>query len=258
MIVDKYPKFSAGRVLKHDMLSLLCEYPRDYVDMLYKDYADGVLAGCSITVNPDTITINPALIRFHGKILKIQESINLSYTPTGQDAMVKIILSKEKESNDFFSTSCEMVITSNMKVMENEMELCRFKLKPGARLRDDYQNFADLATEYDTLNIINMPFAAPFESTIAPIITRRFATEALASRLINAFDYTFVAQCAQGKAVARTLLTAYTSARLGVVGKDSTNQDIHRHLARILSDIRQGKDMATVLGRSGGRRILVD
>jgi hypothetical protein len=259
MFTDKYPKFMAGRVLKQEMLNLLRDYPRDYVDIFYSDYADGVIAGCGITtLTSETISIAPGLVRHRGRLYTLKQSITVPYAPTGQYTMVKISFSKEKESGDYTVLSGDVIPTPNLKIAEHELELCRFKLKPGARLRDTYQDFADMATDYDTVNIVNVPFAAAYENTLSPVITRRFAQEALHSRPVHAFDYVFIGHCAQGRPVARMLVTAYTAARLGLVTTDSTNQDMHRHLTRILIDIRQGKDMATTGGRGGGRRIMVD
>jgi hypothetical protein len=258
MFVNQYPIFSPGRVLKQEMLCLLRDYPRDYADILYRDYADGVLAGCNLVVNQATIGIEPGMVRYQGKLYIMKESVQVSYSPNGQDTMLKIHFKKERQSGDFIISSGDILLQPNLKLADNEMELCRFRLKQGARLRDDYQDFADLATEYDTVNILHAPYAAPYESTLSPAITRLFAVEALRNRSMHAFDYAFAAQCAQGQAVARLLITAYTSARLGIVTQDSSHQDLHRHLARILSDIRQGREPVNGSGRGGTRRILVD
>ncbi len=258
MFIDKYPNFTTGRVLKHEMLNLIRDYPREYVDILYSDYADGIIAGCGLTVNSETITIAPGIVRFRGKHFTLAEKTALPYTATGQDTITKIHFGKAKESGDYFIHQGEIISTPGLKIAENELELCRFRLKIGARLRDIYQDFADLGTEYDTVNIINVSYAAPGEPTISPVITRRFAQEAFNYRPVHPFDYVFISQCAQGAPVARMLITAYTAARLGVVTTDSTNQDIHRHLTRILDDLRHGKDMVTAGGRGVGRRILVD
>ena len=258
MFLDKFPKFTPGRVLKNDMLNELRDYPRDYINILYSHYSDGLLAGCTLQVNSETINIAPGLVRHRGKLYILSQTASVPYTATGQDMLVKVNFSKEKENGDYILSSGDILITPSLKIGENELELCRFKLKLGARLRDEYQDFTDYSTEYDTINIISVPFAAPYESTLSPILTRRFAGEALAGRPVHSFDYAFISQCAQGEPVARSLINAYTSARLGIVAKDSTNQDIHRHLTKILSDIRLGKDMATTTGRNGGRKILVD
>ncbi|VBB09027.1 Hypothetical protein LUCI_4313 [Lucifera butyrica] len=258
MFIDKYPQFTAGRVLKGEMLSLLRDYPRDYLNILYGEYADGVIAGCGLTVTGDTVAIAPGIVRCRERLYTLRQSMALPYTATGQDAIIKISFNRRKENDDYILRSGEVAIHSGLKINDGEMELGRFKLKKGARLRDIYQDFADMATEYDTVNIINVPYAVPYENTLSPLITRRFAQEALRSRPVHPFDYVFISHCAQGEPVSRSLITAYTAARLGIVTQDSTNQDMHRHLVRILQDIRQGKDMVTATGRGGGRRILVD
>lgn len=258
MFLDKFPKFTAGRVLKNDMLGALRDYPRDYINILYSHYSDGVLAGCTLQVSSESISIAPGLVRHKGKLYILSQAASVNYTANGQDTSVKVSFNKEKESGDYLLSSGDILITPGLKLAENELELCRFKLKTGARLRDDYQDFTDFATEYDTVNIISVPYAAPYESTLSPILTRRFASEALAGRPVHPFDYAFISQCTKGEPVARNLITAYTAARLGIITNESTNQDMHRHLSKILSDIRLGKDMATARGRNSGRKILVD
>ena len=258
MFLDKMPKFTAGRVLKSDMLVSLRDYPRDYIAILYSGYSDGVIAGCNIIVNSDVLVVTPGMVRYKEQFYILNQNTTVPYTTNGQDTMIKIRFAKEKESEDYVLAQGNIISESGYKIGENELELCRFKLKPGARLRDEYQDFTDFATEYDTVNRINVPVAAPEQSTLPPFITRRFAQEAFEGRPVHPFDYTFISQCAQGEPVSRLLITAYTSARLGIVAKDSSNQDIHRQLEKILEDIRLGKDMATAARRNGGRKILVD
>lgn len=258
MFLDKFPTFTAGRVLKYDMLNALRDYPRDYVTIMYSHYSDGVLAGCNLEVNSEAIQIAPGLVRHKGKLYALSQPVLVPYSATGQDTIVKIHFSKEKKSGDYILSSGDIISAPGIKVAENELELCRFKLKTGARLRAEYLDFADYSTAYDTVNIVSVPFAAPYESTLSPILTRCFAEEAWAGRPSHAFDYVFISLCAQGEPVARNVIVAYTSARLGIVAKGAANQDLHRHLAKILDDIRLGKEMATRSGRGGARRILVD
>lgn len=259
MFIDKYPNFTTGRILKQEMLALLRDYPRDYVNIIYGNYADGIIAGCGITVDSAALNISPGMVRFRGRIYVLTREETVSYRATGQDSVVKICFAKEKQTPDYISAQADITFSQGLKIAENEMELCRFKLKPGARLRDNYQDFADMATEYDTLNIINAPFAAPYANTLSPVITRKFAEEAFQTRELPPFDFAFAAQCAQGVPLARATITAYTSARLGIVSNDSANRDMHRHLAKILSDIRQGKSVDNAGSRRRNeRRIFVD
>ncbi|CAH1225125.1 hypothetical protein PAECIP111890_05752 [Paenibacillus sp. JJ-223] len=57
-----------------------------------------------------------------------------------------------------------------------ELELGRFKLKEGARLRQDYQTFADLATEFTHC----MSSMFPMVSTLSPLMVRDYADRILA------------------------------------------------------------------------------
>lgn len=51
---------------------------------------------------------------------------------------------------------------------EQEFELCRFHLRKGARLRDQYTCFADMGTVYDTVNVIDSDWGGVGGQGLAP------------------------------------------------------------------------------------------
>jgi len=92
--------------------------------------------------------------------------------------MLKLRFLPQSESKDFILFKTDIFLDDTTELREDEMEICRFKLKAGSRLRQDYVDFHDLNTEFDTLNILHVPYAGMDLPTIAPYVTRYFAKEA--------------------------------------------------------------------------------
>ena len=85
------------------------------------------------------------------------------------------------QTDSFVTREMELAFTEGASSETRYLELCRFKLQPGARLRYTYTSFADRETEYDTLNTIHAPFCGMGRPTLSPEITAHFAREALAA-----------------------------------------------------------------------------
>ena len=65
------------------------------------------------------------------------------YKPTEVYVSLKFRVKSKNELPDYTRYVTEFVLDGNLERAENELEMCRFKLKEGARLR----------TEFDTVNL---------------------------------------------------------------------------------------------------------
>ena len=102
----------------------------------------------------------------------------MKYSPTEEYALMKLIFEPPILTENFLQRNVRIILSADMTLAKNEMELCRFKLKKGAILRTKYTDFFDMATEFDTVNLINAPHSAVGGSTLSPAILRTFALEA--------------------------------------------------------------------------------
>ncbi|MCY6355721.1 hypothetical protein [Clostridium sp. ZS2-4] len=259
MFFNTYPLFNRGRILKLEMLEQLRDFPRDFIDIVLSQYSDGIILGCDIKVNGDYIVISKGLIKHEDVMYMIKEDHSIPYRHTNDLAILKIRFLGETKNSDFIRYSTEIFIDENLEIQSDEMELCRFKVKMGAKLRGNYINFQDMSTEYDTVNIINSPFAAYEKSSLSPEILRNFAKEAFQYNLTNALDISFCMMCLQSpKVIERELILNYIAARLKILLRDYSNQQIYGHLVRILEDIKEGREILGSHGRIGYKKILVD
>lgn len=258
MFSNKHPVFSRGRILKLEMLDCIRDFPKDIVNVHINGYANGILTGCRLSVNDDYIIISSGIICFDQDIYILKENYTIPYTHTNETAVLKVKFTGENSNQDFVSYITEVFIDNDTKVYKDEIELCRFKLKAGAKLRNNYTDFEDMTTEYNTINIINSQFAAYENSTISPYILKCFAKEAFKYKLSNPLDISFCMKCLQSeKAINKELIITYISSRLDQGYEDYSNERMYKYLIRILDTIKQGKQTKSNVGYLSNK-ILID
>ncbi len=241
MFINKYPTFHRGRVLKPQMLESLRDFPIDVFDTYIYKYSNGIVAGCELTIDDDYIIISPGIIRFNKVNYLLNKNHLIQYENFNDLSILKVKFSDKKSNKDFQIHDTEIFIDRDTNIYKDELELCRFKLKTGAKLRTNYTDFEDMVTEYNTLNIISSPYSGYEKSTLSPIILRNFAKEALNYNLTNSFDICFCMQCMENnRPLDRELILSYISSRLGVENKDYSNERIFNNLNKILREIKTG------------------
>lgn len=260
MFTDAYPQFLKGRLLKTEMLDSLRDYPRHLVESNWSDCSDGVISGAELKVSGDKLIVGRGIVKHQGRLYAMSQDSELLYEATGRETLVKLRFAETEPSlqGDFVHYEAEIVLDEDVRLGSHELELGRFKLKQGARLRMDYQSFADLATEYNTVNPIHAVYAGRGKSTLSPAVMRYYGSELLKSGCTDAYDIAFGMMCLNGGTVERELIVLYLAARLQIEQQDYTNEHLHRCLARVLADVQGGRAARPDFRRGGVHRVLVD
>lgn len=244
MLVQAIPLFQDGHILRREMLIALSDYAFLTSQLFYKGYADGILAGCELTTTKDNIILNTGIVYFKGQAYLIKEPMAIPYYPTNTTVVLKLKISEELKEPNFIYHEMDLILTEQTAFQKNELELCRFKLQQGARLRDKYQDFEDRNTMFDTLNCIYSPYSVKGESTLSWEITRAFAEEMLAADNLTDFDAFFCTQILnQPYPVSKEALKVYLK-RSGVVDlTEYTNLNVYKELVEILKARKNGEKM---------------
>ncbi len=258
MFEHKIPKFTPKRALSREILFSMRDIAYQEQSVRYAEYCDGIITGCALYEENMKIGVQNGLVKFGGRLYILNEKLDLPYQPTDEWTMLKICFGTQIPSRDFIHYSGKLVLDNGLRVQANEMELGRFKLKKGSRLRTNYMNFRDMETEYDTVNLLHVVQAAPGEPTVSPKITRLFAQEAFPFLCDHPMDISFCSIClGSEQAVSRNYIQWYISRRMNTDYKHLDNLQIHRCLTDILEAIRTG---ITLGGRKrpSGHTILLD
>jgi len=257
MFTHNVPIFEKGRVLKTGMLDMLRDYPLNFLDIHYQYYSDGIIAGAEVIVDDERLTVSRGIVKYDGRMYLLEQDYQVRYEATGRETFLKIRFYPEERDSDYYRSLSEIVLSEEAS-QPNELELTRFKLKEGARLRLDYTSFEDMATEYNTLNLIHRQHAGRTRHTLSPVVTRYFATELLKSGTTDPYDVSCAMQCLNESAVDRELIELYAANRLRSEHKPYDNGQLHRMLGRILNEAAAGGRTRPEMRLGGTRRLLVD
>lgn len=258
MFVNMSPNFKKGIILKQEMLENIRDYPRNYVDMYFSTFSNGILFGCDLDIKDDYIIIRKGCIKHRDKIYMLEKDYSLPYSYTNEEVVIKVKFLEEKIEKDFIVYPTEILLDKNIIINEEEFELGRFKLKDGSRLRNDYQNFLDLSTEYNTLNVINVKYASQEKDTISPTIIKCFTKEILKKNSTNIYDINFIMHSINEKLLTRDLINYYISLRLNIAIKKRSNLEIYLELNKILQESKNSSSVSNRTRNNRVSKIIVD
>lgn len=257
MFQNTYPVFEAKRLLKKEMLENLRDFPRNLFDLQYQAYSDGILTGCAIKGNETGLTILPGVVLYKGVPYFLTEPYSVSHTAEGKLVYVKVHFWDKAigtGGEEFFS---QIVVDEQEPDAEQEMELARFKLQPGARLRSEYVNFYDYETEFDTVICIHAPYAAPEHSSMCPQICQSFAREMMKHPITDTWDSAFCISCLQmTETMSYEALRGYLNMRLGR-NREYTNAQIYAALKSILRENGRREDESGCAPKKEGTLLMI-
>lgn len=255
----KKPEYICGRILTREILETMRDMEFDLPYIHYMDYSDGIIIPCSIEVTDHSLIVGKGLLKKENRLYRMMSPAEIEYQPTEEWRILKLRFLPESESKDFTLFETEIFLSEETIIHEDEMEICRFKLKAGSILRQNYVDFHDLNTEFDTLSIIHVPYAGSLIPTVSPYITRYFAKEAYPFTISMPFDNGFICTCLKDSGtISRELLTLYINARLEKNNDYYTNAEIYTHLSAILADIKKGISVDGYNRKRKSAKIFVD
>lgn len=244
-----YPAFERGRIMKKELLWALRDYSYSALQLQYADYPDGIISGCKIRIEEQDLCIMPGVIKCQGFIFLLTEEERIQYAPTNDYVSLKFRLLEQEELADYTRYITEFALDDNFERKQNELEVCRFKLKEGARLRTDYKDFFDIQTEFDTVNLASATWSAEGGNTLSKEVTDYFAKKVLECDKAEYGDIQFAYLLLQSKeAVPYEIITDYIIRKIGhseYEEKDKlfSTQEAFGKLEEILDGIRRGTDL---------------
>lgn len=259
MFENKYPLFNEGRLLKIEMLEELRDFPREFFNVQFSGYSDGIIYGCHMDVTDDHIVVKKGIIKYQDTLYLLKEEKKIQYECNNKLMTLKVKFLQTVNEKDFIKNSTEVYLSEKSELEVNEIELCRFKLRTGAKLRINHLDFNDLSTEYDTVNIINVPYAAYGDSSLNPEVLRRFGRELLECNLNEPWDISFAMMCVQSKeAVQKEIIISYLLYKLNIETKDYKNIDLYYYLLDVLKSAKDGAGSHGRRGTGRFKKILID
>ena len=259
MIGQALPLFESGNLLTKEMLTSIRDYSFGFSELLYEGYGNGILKGCKVTTTEDTIRIGRGIVVYEGKLYLILNQLIAAYYPTDQLAIFKLQFKDEIRTQGFIYRELEVMVTNDLELSNHDVEICRFKLQTGSKLRIDYRTFKDRETEYDTANMTYTPYAAYGESSLSPDITTDFARRMMKCKDLTPLDTCFCLQAlnTSGTALSKETISMYIKAKLEMDHLLTERHTLYKHLCTILESAEEGRNIARTRMTSKNR-ILID
>jgi len=256
---NRYPLFNSGRLLKIEMLEELRDFPREFFDAHFRGYSDGIICGCDLEVTDNYISIGKGVIKHQDTLYILKDEEKISYECNNKLMILKVKFLQSVEKADFRNNFTEINLSEEFSSENNEIEICRFKLRNGAKLRVNHMDFNDLSTEYDTVNTINAPYSAYGDSSLSSEILRRFGMELLELNLSEPWDIAFAMMCVQSKeAIQKEIIISYLINKLNMERKSYSNEELYNYLLHALNSAKNGQGSKTNKGSGRFKKILID
>lgn len=242
----RVPVFAGRRILKKESLWDIRDYTYAGWQLYYAEYTDGLLKGCDIRAEDGRLVIGKGMLKFHDFIYLMMEEERVDYQPKNRWQVLKAEFSEDETNLDYKAYRVRFFLDEEMELGENQIEMCRFYLREGSVLRDSYKNFADMSTEYDTVNLICATVAGVREKTLHPVVVRQFGEEIWNMEEKDQFDFGFCSLVwnTQGR-VERKVIAAYLSNKMkkAVVANIMSydNQMVYEKLENIVDNMGKFK-----------------
>lgn len=258
MFLFDEPIFQKKQLLRVEMLEQLRDYPRDFFNLHFQGYSDGIVCGCHITWNDGQLKIEPGILYHNRKLYFMKEPYLMDCLVEDKVHYLKVRFLEEEYKEGKVEIGTKIVLNTVKPDFSSELELCRFRLQGGAKLRSRYRDFEDYATEYDTINRIYVPFAAYGQPTIWPELLMQFAKEILENDCDNIYDINFSmnVMANEGK-VSGKYIAVYLRTRLNEKVVREGNQNFYRGLKDILKLCKTGKASQTICNNKSRSVILL-
>ncbi|MBC2582947.1 DNA and RNA helicase, partial [Clostridium sp. DJ247] len=233
-------------------------YPRNFLDIYFKDFSNGVISGADLIVGEREIIVTKGIIKFANKLYMMERDISIPYYAANKELIIKVRFLDGALNSDFTINTAEIFIDENTVIERDELELARFKLKERALLRQNYTDFYDVSTEYNTLNLINTQYSGYKKSTLHPYILRYFSETILKNKTKNVYDITFAMQCMNERCIDREVILYYISNRLEMEYKEYSNMQIYKYFCHIAREVESGVRRNAERRQGRASRIIVD
>ena len=227
-----FPIFTKGRVVKKESLEYLRDFPYDLATMVHEGYSDGVLCGFKVSLTGANLLISQGALKYQGNIIIVNES-TIQLSEYGKLLFIKLAIGNCRDTDDYKICRIEINVDQQEQRQENELELGRFCLESGAKLRCEYDSFSDLRTAENTLDLTRVTYAGRGEPTLHPRVLKEFA-QALMTSSQEATDTAFGLLCLNAQIVHKKSIEWYLAKKNHSEYKEYSIAQLYDKLAEIL------------------------
>lgn len=207
---NRYPLFAGGRILKKEALWELRDYAYGSMQLHYMDYTDGIVRGCNVRVEGSCLVVGRGMLKYGDFLYLLQEEVRVPFGAENRTVVLKAVFTVKEGNPDYLAYQVDFLLDQDVERQENQVELCRFHLREGSVLRGTYKDFADMGTEYDTVNLLHATVSGRGQGRLHPEILLKYAEGLRLNAAKSMEDIAFCYHIFQnGGEVERAVVDAY-------------------------------------------------
>lgn len=241
MFLKSESSFKSYDVLHADALNAGLNGSVKLVEQLFTEYSDGILREVIIEQQDGYLAILGGTLKYQGNIYFLNDEIRIRLVPNNKMLYLKIVFGERQTRNGMSVWNTDVCLDECPVRRSNEMELCRFQYQEGARLRNEYTDFKDCATEYNVINRLHAEYSTVAGTGISPIIMRCFADELSKKKINDPADMMFLTECRKGEAIHRKTVKDYIKYKINKDSDDVSNENLFISLLEVLDGIEGAK-----------------
>lgn len=226
MLVKKEVSFLHGNILTKEMLNETYAYPRNFVELKYSDYSDGIIAGLDFVENDGITYLTKGIVKFKGEYYFLLDDINLTkyfldmkIQQNGQSPLYYLYLKRSEPIKD------GSIVVQNLKLYVSEeskqndlFSLCRFfgtesnMNLPRLNGSGEQKPFYDLIDNNVYVNLLDTLYAASEKATYHPFLFRAVAEYLEQKQDKSMYDYVILMQIQNMKILSIDAMRTYIAA----------------------------------------------
>ncbi|MCI9386718.1 MAG: hypothetical protein HFH77_10290 [Lachnospiraceae bacterium] len=259
MNIQRLPVFKSGNILKQEMMESLKQYMVDYTILRYSGYSDGILRGCNLTVTDNRVTLHSGIFILGGMPFYIKDTFSILSKPTNTVKAIIMRAGEVEYERCYETKGVELLMADLEDISHTDVEICRFRLQQGAKLRYQYRDLEDMSTEFDTICLVHSQWAAFGGNSLSYYVLHQFAADMLKTNGATQEDRQFIGQifAANGESLAPECINSYTAGRLNRPYEERKVDEMYEDLLQVLKMAKTGKKGMAARDMKE-RRIIVD
>ena len=218
MLRDYEISWKKGNILTARMLQTLNDVPREYMELSYHQYSDGILCGMELSIGSQSLTVSRGIYKAGSRILVLPEDITLAMDNL-MDGMLYVLtllddgaeLEYTPETVDYVTVNhLQLVIRPQTELVNPAHIICKFRGNTFFPRSMD-----DLIKRRNIFDFLFCQYAGYREHTFHPQVFALVREYLKAKPQKHPLDYVFLTEIAQRGVLPLEMLRQYIEEALG-------------------------------------------
>lgn len=260
MYVKKMPVFQAGKVLTIEMLDALKSAIEATENQKYSGYSDGVLHGFQVEIADDYLIVDKGAFIYQEELFAVSEKTKILYAGNGETQLLVLRIGDKEKTSNFEIREAEFKLIPDGDEILSDLEIARFRLQKGARLRNQFQGLRDMNTSYDTLNLCHARWSAFGGNTMAYPILEMAAREIEKKNNTDIYDEMLLEAIysAKGESIPGVMIDRYLKRKLGKSVDVTTPEARYKALLNAVNQMSTQEEAPRGEQQKRNNRIIID